>query len=209
MGMDKHLEQWLAEDIQPELHLTPLPDGTAGELVQFLKQEADRYWYIDPNISLKYADRIISIGRARKDKSQEALGLMARGDALKFLGNLQEAWDTLEQSGNMFQEAGDEVGWARTRIGRVYLSVKLNYVPDALADVERARTIFIHYGEQEKLLRFNLNLATVHFALREEHKALELYHASLAIAGALGETGNQYLGLINMNMGVAYAELGD
>ena len=209
MGMDKHLEQWLAENLRPELHLTPLPDEIAEEIVQFLKQEADRYWYIDPNTSLKYADRIISIGRARNDKSQLALGLMARGDALKFLGNLQEAWDALEQSGKMFEEAGDEVGWARTRIGHIYLSVKLNSIPDALADVERARAIFIHYGEQEKLLRLNLNLATVYFSLREELKAFELYHASLVIAESLEETGDQYLGLINMNMGVAYAELGD
>ena len=111
--MDEQLEQWLADEIPPEIRLTPLEDETAIKAVNLLKKEADRYWAINPNISLKYADRIVAIGRARNDKSQEALGLMARGDALKFLGNLQEAWEMLEQAGEMYQAADDEVGWAR------------------------------------------------------------------------------------------------
>ena len=205
----KHVEPWLAEDLPPDLRLTPLPDDIAEEVVQFLKQEADRYWSIDPNYSLKYADRIMAIGRARKDKSQEALGLMARGDALKFLGKLQEAWDVLEQAGDMYQEAGDEVGWARTRIGGLYLAAKLNHIADALADAEKARAILIRYGEHEKILRLNLNLAAVHVSLGEEHKALDLYNSALAIAKTLGEPGQQYLGLLNMNIGLAYVGLGD
>ena len=79
-----HLENWLAENIPPELLLTPLPDELAKAVVNCLKQEADRYWSIDPNYSLMYADRIIGIGRARNDKPQIALGLMARGDELTF-----------------------------------------------------------------------------------------------------------------------------
>jgi CHAT domain-containing protein/tetratricopeptide (TPR) repeat protein len=206
---DKHMERWLAEDFPPDLHLTSLPDEVAEEVVQFLKQEADRYWSIDPNTSLKYADRIVGIGRARNDNAQEALGLMARGDGLKFLGRLEEAWAVLEQAGNMFLAVNDEVGWARTQIGRIYLAGKLNSVANAFADVERARAIFIRHGEYEKVLRLNLNLATVHFSLGEEHKALDLYQSSLAIAETLGEAGEQYLGLLYMNIGVAYAELGE
>ena len=205
----KHVEPWLAEDIPPNLHLTPLPDDVAQEVVEFLKQEADRYWSINPNYSVKYADRIIAIGRARGDRSQEALGLMARGDALKFLGNLQEAWNDLEQAGNMFQEAGDEVGWARTRIGRLHLAVKLNHVADAFANAEQARAIFIRYGEHEKILRLNINLAAVHVSLGEDHVALDLYYSALTIAETLGEAGQPYLGLLNMNIGLAYASLGD
>lgn len=206
---DKQVERWLAEDVPPELHLTPLPDEVAEEIVQFLKQEADRFWSMDPNTSLKYADRILVIGRARHDQAQEALGLMARGDALKFLGRLVEAWEALGEAGSKFQAVNDEIGWARTRIGRIYLCAKLNFVREALADVDRARAIFLRHGEHEKLLRLNLNLATVHFSLGEEQQALELYRSTLAIAETLGEAGNQYLGLLYMNMGVAYAELGD
>lgn len=209
MEIEGWVEQFLSDQVPSQILSTPLPDEVANAVVERLKQEADRYWSIDPNCSLKYADRITAIGQARGDKIHVALGLMARGDALKFLGKLQEAWEMLEQSGNIYQTSGDEIGWARTRIGRAYLAAKLNYVADAFADADRARLIFIRYGEHEKLLRLNLNLATLHVSLGEEHKALLLYQSALTIAKSLGEAGEQYLGLLNMNMGLAYSDLGN
>jgi len=140
---DGLLEAWLADRIPADLLSTPLSDDIAEKVVDRLKEKADRHWFIDPNYSLEYANRIISIGQFRNDGSQVALGLMARGDALKLLGNLQEAWEMLEQAGNLYQTAGNEVGWARTRIGRLFLGPDLNRVTEALADVEQARAIFM------------------------------------------------------------------
>ena len=209
MQVEGLVEQFMSDSISPEMLSIPLPDDVAAAVVERLKQEADRYWSIDPNISLEFADRIIAIGERRHDRSQIALGLMARGDALKFLGRLKEAWEALEEAGNLFISIDDELGWARTRIGRLYLAEKLNYVDKALADVERARVIFIQHGEQERILRLNNNLAALHVSLGEEHKALDLYRSALAIAETLGEAGEQYLGLLHMNIGVAYVVTGD
>jgi len=204
-----HLESWLAENIPPELLLTPLPDDIAKEVVDLLKSEADRYWSIDPNYSLTYADRIITISKHRGDASQMALGLMARGDALTFLGRTAEAWEALDQAGRIFQRIGDEIGWARTRIGRLHLSTMLNQVADALADAERARSIFMAFGEHERLLRLDNNIAYVHNLLGNQLEALRLYHSALAIAETLGETGKQYLGMVHMNIGLSHESLGD
>src|SRR5690349_16419683 len=142
MDIEGLVEQYLGDNVLPELLSTPLSDEAATVVVERLKQKADRYWYIDYHRSLELADRIITIGERRGDVRQTALGLMARGDALKLFGHSTEAWETLNEAGRLFQSVGDEVGWARTRIGRVYLSTMLNYVSDALADAERARTIF-------------------------------------------------------------------
>src|SRR5215211_4704130 len=142
MEIEGLVKQYLGDSVPPESLAMPLSDEVATVVVERLKQEADRYWSIDPNCSLKFADRIVAIGERRRDKSQIALGLMARGDALKFLGRMKEAWGVLEQAGNLFESIHDEVGWARTRIGRLYLAEKLNHVADAIDDVERARTIF-------------------------------------------------------------------
>src|SRR5688572_3585547 len=204
-----YLESWLADEIPPDLLLTVLPDELAKAVVDRLKQEADRYWSIDPNYSLMYADRIIGIGRARNDKSQIALGLMARGDALTFLGSTAEAWESLDQAGGIFQSIGDAIGWARTRIGRLHLSTSLNQVPDALADGERARSIFMRFGEHERLLRLDNNIAYVHNLLGNQLEALRLYHSALAIAETLGEIGQQYLGMLHMNIGLSHESLGD
>jgi CHAT domain-containing protein len=209
MENDGQVEHYLSDRIPPEMLSTPLTDEMAAIVVNRLKQEADRYWYIDPNKSLEYADRIIAIGTYRGDARQTALGLMARGDALKFLGRMEEAWGMLEEAGHKFQTVNDEIGWARTQIGRIYLAVKVNSVANALADVERAREIFVRHNDQEKVLRLNLNLATVYFSLGEEQKALDLYRSTLKIIETLGESGEPFLGLIHMNMGVACVELGD
>jgi tetratricopeptide (TPR) repeat protein len=206
---DGQMEIWLADTISQDLLWIPLSDEVSAKVVERLKQKADRYWSIDPNYSLKYADRIIAIGRARGDQSQEALGLMARGDALKYLGNLQEAWEMLEESGRMYQSVGDEVGWARTRIGRLSLGPDLNLVPETLADVERARMIFQTRGEQEKLVRLELNTAYIHSLLGNQDQALHLYQSALAIAEQLGSAAEQHLGMLYMNIGYVYESLGD
>jgi CHAT domain-containing protein len=207
--MNDSLDQWLADEIPSDLLLTPLPASFAHNVIEYLKQGADRYWSIDPNYSLKYADRIIAVGQARNDKSQIALGFMARGDALKYLGNLQEAWEMLEQSGNLYQEADDEVGWARTRIGRLFLGPDLNRVAETLADVERARAIFQRWDEQEKLMRLEINTAYIHTLLGDQHQALQLYRSALAIGDGLGVVAEPHLGMLFMNIGYVYESLGD
>src|SRR5215212_3772205 len=114
------LASWLFEDpaALPEI-VVPLIDADAAALVDHLKAEADRHWWINTNRSLELADLIMRIGQARGDTWQIALGTMARGDALKFVGRRAEAWDLLGAAGQLFQTLGDEVGWARTRIGRL------------------------------------------------------------------------------------------
>lgn len=200
---------WLANEVSPDLLLIPLSNAMAAEVVDRLKLEADRYWSIDPHCSLKYADRIIAIGRARNDTLQEALGLMARGDALKFLGNLQEAWNTLEQSAAMYQAASHHVGWARTRIGLLWLGLRLNRVTETLAHVEPARRIFAEHGEQEKLMRLEINTAYVYTQLGEQQQALQLYRSALATAETLGESAQPHLGMLYMNIGFVYGALGN
>ena len=202
-------EQFIAESVSPELLSAPLPDDIATAVVERLKQEADRYWYIDYHRSLELANRIVTIGERRGDMRQTALGLMARGDALKLSDRFAEAWDVLDEAGKIFQSIGDTVGWARTRIGRLYLSTSLNRVSEALADAVLARAIFTDHSEHEKVLRLDLNTALVYTLLGDQFQALRLYHSALGIAETLGEAGHQYLGLLNMNIGLCHEWLGD
>ena len=134
---------------------------------------------------------------------------MARGDALKLLDRADEAWETLNEAGRIFLKIEDEVGWARTRIGHLYLSTTVNHVTEALADAEQARAIFTKYDEREKLLRLDINMALVHTFLGDQFQALRLYHSALAIAETLGEAGEQYLGPLYIDIGLAHEFLGD
>jgi tetratricopeptide (TPR) repeat protein len=199
----------LVESLPPAALAEPLPDEIAHAAVERLKQEADRHWGIDPRRSLEFAERILAIGQARADQRQIALGLMARGDALKLIGRSVDAWEALEQAGKLFLETGDEVGWARTRIGRLALSKPLNRIPEALSEAEKAREIFRRYGEPEKSLRLEGNIAYLHNNLGELHKALDHYLAALAIASSLGEAGEAYFGALYISLGSTFEGLGD
>ena len=209
MEIEGWAEAFAGEFIPSQDLIKPLSDELANAVVERLKQEADRNWYIDPHRSLELADRIVSIGQWRNNHRHIALGLMARGDALRFLGRMQEAWQTLTQAGNTFQTAGDEVGWARTRIGGLYLAMKLNRVKETLIDAKKAQKIFKRNGKYELLVRLNMARAVVHGSLGDVHRSLRLFRYTLAIATMLGTAGQQHLGVLNMNIGIAHDDLGN
>ncbi len=209
IDISNQLEQWLAEEVTLDVLLTPLPHPIAHQVVDRLKAEVDRNWSRDLQRSFALASRIVAIGQARQDRQQEALGLMAQGDTLKYMDRYEEAWNKLNQAGEMFRSVNDQVGWARTRIGRLVSGVKLNRASEALADVEYARTIFSEHGETEKLLRLEINTAYIHAQLGNQHQVLSLNHTALSIAEGLGDAGHSYLGLVHMNIGFAHEALGN
>jgi CHAT domain-containing protein/tetratricopeptide (TPR) repeat protein len=210
MSVGDQMERWLADNIPPELLLTPLPDEIANEVVERLKQEADRYWSIDAERSIELADRIIAIGKTQNNSAQIALGWMARGDAYRFLGKMEEAWQTLEHAGNIFEAAGDKVGWARTRIGRLYLAVKLSRVKETLLDGKEAQKIFKLASKHELLVRLNTARGVVYASLGRLHRALRLFNSTLAVAKTLGTAAQQHLvGMLDMDIGVAHDDLGN
>ncbi len=189
--------------------VAPLSDADARALVDELKAEADRHWWINANRSLELADLINQVGQARGNIWQVALGTMARGDALKFIGNIEEAWNALGRAGELFQSIGDEVGWARTRIGRLLISVELTRVDEALRDAERAREILTRNGEWERLLGLNNNHAILYATLGEYERALALYASAMAIAERLGEKGRRQISLLSIGIGYAHEMLGN
>lgn len=188
--------------------VTALSAADAAALVAHIKAEAERHYWINANTSLELAELIVRIGQVRDDTWQTALGTMARADALRFLGQIEAAWRLFETAGDLFREIGDEVGWARTRIGRLLCCVELNRVADALSDIEVARDIFLRHGEHERLLGLYNNTAIVYDLLGEYQRALKLYHAALAIAESLGDRAKPHLGLLYIDMGYTYKMLG-
>jgi CHAT domain-containing protein len=201
--------QILAGPAALEALIASLDEAAAAELVEHYKSEADRHWFINANRSLEFAELVIRIGEQRRNLRQIALGTMARGDALKLLGRLQEAWDELERAGRMFSDAGDEVGWARTRIGKVFIAVELGRVSQALADGALARDVLRNNSMLEKVLALDLNVGGVYNALGDQNRALQTYTTALELAVSLGERGQFWLGPLYTNMGNTYCLLGD
>jgi tetratricopeptide (TPR) repeat protein len=181
-----------------------LSDPDAGALVDQLKAEAAQYLWINANRSLELGELIAAIGQRRRDANQIALGMMQRADALRALGRIAEAWAVFASAGASFQAAGNPVGWARTRIGRLLCAVDLNAVPEALADAQAARAIFHEHDQPDRLLALCHSMAIVYDQIGDHPAALALYHEALAIAERLGERGRANLGMLCSDIGYAY-----
>ena len=179
----------------------------AASVVAALKDAADRHWLSNPNESLHLADAILRIGEMRDDPLVAALGMMARADALKYLGRTHEAWDTFQQAGDSYKAAQDEIGWARTRIGMLAMSTSVNAVGTALLEAEQAHAIFQRRGENDLITRLDINLALVYSWIGDPQRSLMCCAEALRRAEEPDSRSRQFLGLIYTNCGSVHANL--
>ncbi len=187
-----------------------LDDQVASAVICYLKAKVDEHWWKDTQKSIDYALAIQRLGTMREAPSEIALGIMAYGDSLRIQGtNNQRAWSDLERAGRLFLQDGNAIGWARTRIGRVAICADFDDVAATLAEVHKARRVFLHYDAQEYLLRLELNTALAHNNLGDYEKAATAYEAALQTAQGLKDAGQQHLGAIYTNLGFARMFLGD
>jgi CHAT domain-containing protein len=189
----------------------PLLSASAEDidcLVLQLKDEADRHWNIDPNQSVKLAQKIQQIGNIVGDPGTIALGTMALGDAKKLLGQIQEAWNLLGEAGQLYKKANDDVGWARTRIGRLFISPEVDCVDEAVADAATAREILIQANQHVRCVYLDMNMGTVYHRLGDTTQSLQQFHNAFKRTEQLGADGERFLWPIHYNIALAYVEIG-
>ena len=168
-------------------HLADFDESSLALLVEHIKREADSQWNKDAHISFTMAGFIMAIGDLASNKSYHALGLMARGDALRRMGRDRDSLPFFDAAGEEFLEVGDEVGWARTRIGRVSACIQLNRNTEALRDAAAAREIFIRYGKLLRAGQIDVNAAIVNYELGQYDQALRLIDRAIETYALQGE----------------------
>src|SRR5437660_9213737 len=156
-------------------------------LVELIKREADRQWNNNAQLSFVLAGYSLSIGDLRNNKAYHALGLMARGDALRRMDRDQDALPFFDAAGEEFLEVGDEVGWARTRIGRVSACLQLNRTSEALRDAAAAREIFMRHGKLLRAGQIDVNAAIINYELGQYDQALHLFDRAIETYLVQGE----------------------
>src|SRR6202790_2096270 len=149
------------------------------QLIESIKREADRRWEDETHLAYQLAGHLLSIGDLTGSRYAHALGLMTRGEALRRLGRNAEAIKFLDAAGKEFLSVGDEVGWARTRIGRVSASLQLNLTAEALRDAAAAREVFIRYNNLKRAGQIDVNAAIIPFELAPHEQALRLYDRAI------------------------------
>ena len=199
-------------DTAPEL-VNPqhLSDAIAEDMVTHLKDKVDAYRFTDPQQSATFAQQIITIANIRDDLSQLGLGYMAYGDSLQRMGRIWDAWEQLQKAEQYFEQAGDEIGWARLRISLLGLSIQLDgeYSEKLLADVERAEEIFIQHNMEDKLLRIKLNAGAVISRLGRHQEALRIFSSAVEFANSVPQYDEWMLSALYQNISINHLWLGN
>src|SRR6266849_1920946 len=189
-------------------HLPSFDDASINLLVEQIKREADRSWAKESGVSFILAGHLLFIGEVIRSKYAHALGLMARGDALRRMDRDQEALPFLDAAGAEFLEIGDEVGWARTRIGRVSACLQLNRTGEALRDAAAAREVFIRYGKLLRAGQIDVNAGIINYELGQYDQALRLFDRALETYARQGEGVDLFVARARGNKAITLAAQG-
>ncbi|HYT35196.1 MAG TPA: CHAT domain-containing tetratricopeptide repeat protein [Ktedonobacteraceae bacterium] len=170
-----------------QTHLPAFSQVALERLVYLLKKETDRCWISNARQSFTLAGHLLYIGDLIHNKYFHALGLMARGDALRGMDRDQEALPFFDAAGEEFLSIDDEVSWARTRIGRVNACLRLNRTTEALRDSATAREIFLRHGKLKRAGQIDVNAAIINFELGHYDTALRLFDRAIETYQLLGD----------------------
>src|SRR6266581_2481739 len=170
------------------MHAPDLSDHASfGDL---FADEALNQLYTNPAVSLKLAELLIFFGEYVHHASSHALGLKAKGDALRAIGLHQAAMESLDAAGEEFLRLGDEGNWARSRITWIISCAWLGRLEEALQEAARARCVFQRLGEYYWACLVDHNTAVICMQVGRYQEALDLYERILAIYPTLTDQGD-------------------
>lgn len=190
-------------------HIDELSDHAA--IGNLLADEALRLLY-SPFVSLKLAELLIFYGEYVQHTSSHALGFKAKGHALMMIGYHQAALDALDAAGEKFLSLGDEVDWARSRIGWIVSAAWLGHVDEALQAASQARDVFLQRGEIYWVCCIDHNTAMIYDHIGRYQDALKLYESMRALYPAVTNQKEKLikrsLALAEMNQAISLTWLG-
>ncbi len=193
-----------ADLLRRALEATP-----ADDLLRGIKAEAERYVNVDPDASLRLAEALLAGAAIAGRPDHRAMGLMAKGDALRCQGKFPQSVGFFDEAGSAFLAIGDEVGWARTRMGWLYSSYCLGQGAAALDAVDRAHEILVRHGEWFRAAGLDANASAVASELGRYVQALQYCERARQSLAHVGEAADLMAARIMNNQAVILTLLGE
>lgn len=156
-------------------------DGEAREeFLTALKNWSERFLTLEPRTALALAQALIEAARRTNRLPHLAYGYLAEADARRFLGDFPRAHALYERAGETFVTTGNEVGWARSRIGWLAAAHGLGQGATALGMVEPARDVLVRHEEWIRAGALSLNAGALCFELGQLDQAAEHYRLAVS-----------------------------
>lgn len=183
--------------------------ATPGELADQLKAEADRQLHLDPGRALELGGLIGALGERLGEAAVTALGHLATADASRDLGHFGEALAAYARAAEHYLALGDEVGWARTRVGATLAWAYCGAPPDARAEIGRARAILSEHQLWLRLARLEQHVGYLMTVLGQPEAATACYEQALDAARRLEPRDELQEARIQGNLAQCHQRLGD
>ena len=158
------------------------------ELAERLKAEAERLSYADRALALRWSGDIVALGQVAQAPTVVALGRMVEALIRYLQGQAQESLMLFDQAGALFREHGDDVGWARTQIGRTNVCMQLGRYDEAVTRAQEARSIVARAGDRLRVAAVDYNLAVLLERTHRPVEALGYCEQAWAVYHELGAT---------------------
>ena len=174
-----------------------------------MKAEADRQLFIVPRRVVGIASEIEQLGRSSRQPALEALGAMTAADGLRAQGRYADALREYDRAGQRYLAVGDDVGWARTRLGAAYARVVTVELGPALEEAEQARGILAGRGLWVRLARLESAIGNLLSELGRTHEALTAHERAAATARRIkdGEERELVGAEVRINQALAFQRL--
>ncbi|HEY8885194.1 MAG TPA: hypothetical protein VIO35_07785, partial [Chloroflexota bacterium] len=169
------------------------------ELLRRLKVESERHLNDKPLLALRLAETLLWAGERADRPNHRALGLLAKGDALRCLGQFGEAVPLFDEAARIFSGLADDVGWARSRIGWLWPMHKLGRAEEALPVATRALEVLVQHQEWQRAGNLVTFLAWVHSDLAHYDEALALYERAEQYFAHLGGAAEIQIGWLKQH----------
>lgn len=164
-------------------------------LIHELKIQANFYIGKEPRVTRLLAETMTTIGTLSEDKHNFGIGKLALGDAYRYLGKPELAFQAYNAAAEAFKAISNRVGWARTRIGLLLAEHDAGHsnINERLREAAEARRIFFEYHETDLLVMSSLNLAYFHIQRFELNPARESLQLGLELVGTAPSVGRAKL----------------
>lgn len=159
---------------------------TPMALAERLKAEAERARYRDAALSARWSDDIVALGQQVDALAVVALGRMVEAATLCEQNRYRESLARFDEASALFRACGDEVGWARTQIGRTATCMALARFDETLERAEEARAILERVGDRMRAASIDNNLALLLERMKRPAEALVYSQRALAIYHDVG-----------------------
>jgi tetratricopeptide (TPR) repeat protein len=172
------VEAWLQADglRQRREYLRAHRSDITDETVQAMKSAVSQRLRQDPHDAQQLAESILFAAELSGEPMHQAWGLMARGNAQRYLAQYEQAIATYDQARSICVAQDREIEAARPQMAKIAALVNLGHFEEALQTAEEARRVFEAHGEISAASAVDNEAGITAYKLGNYPKAMALFN---------------------------------